>query len=66
MDFPNKIHIDNVVAIRKTPRALVCEIDGDTYVVPDSQIDGSSDVIEEGDEGELVVNEWWAHKEGLA
>ena len=65
MEFPNKTRIDDVIAIRKTAKALVCEIDGDQYVVPDSQIDDDSSVVEEGDEGELVVNEWWASKEGL-
>jgi hypothetical protein len=66
VSFANKTRIDDVTAIRKTAKALICEIDGMTYAVPDSQIDDESEVWAVGDEGVLVVNEWWAEKEGLA
>lgn len=65
-EFPKKAHLEDVYAVKKTTLALVCMIDDEEYVVPDSQIDDDSEVFDEGDEGTLVVNLWWAEKTGLA
>lgn len=65
-EFREKICIDNVVGKKKTAKALLCEIEGDEYFVPDSQIDDDSEVFAEGDEGTLIVSLWWAEQEKLA
>lgn len=64
-EFGKKVELTDVVAKYKTPRALICEIDGEEFVVPDSQIDDDSDVYAQGDKGTLIVNEWWAIQAGL-
>lgn len=64
-EFREKVRLEDAYGKKKTAKALICEIDGDEYAVPDSQIDDDSEVFEEGDEGTLIVNEWWARKAGL-
>lgn len=64
-DFKDKCEFRDVIAIRKTPKALICLIDTADFVVPDSQIDDDSEVYQEGDEGTLIVSAWWARKEGI-
>lgn len=64
-NFREKAYFDDVFAKKKTPKALICEIEDEEFVVPDSQIDEESEVIEEGDEGLLIVNQWWAEQVGL-
>lgn len=59
------VRIDDVIGKRKTPKALVCEIDGDEYIIPDSQITEDSEVWKEGDEGTLVITDWIADQKGL-
>lgn len=53
---------------RVSDKALLCEIDGEEYWVPKSQIvDGGAVTAEseEGAEGDIVVTAWWAHERGL-
>ena len=57
-------------AQRDTGKALLveCEDLGDTIWVPHSCIHDDSEVFDADNnaDGELVVLEWWARKEGLA
>jgi hypothetical protein len=70
--------LDNVTALRATEKALLCRIPievpraGQAPRVeyrevwcPQSVISDDSEVYRRGDEGQLVVQAWWAEKEGL-
>lgn len=52
---------------RETPKALLCEIEGDEYWIPKSQIHDDSEVYDAGEnrEGVLIVSEWIAKQKGL-
>lgn len=65
-EFAHKARFEDCLAIKKTPKALLVELpNGVLKLVPDSQIDDDSEVWQVGDDGVLVVNEWWAEQEGL-
>jgi hypothetical protein len=64
-EFKERICIDDVTILRTTDMALLCEIDGSEYWIPQSQIDDDSEVWEEGDEGMLVISKWIADQKGL-
>lgn len=51
--------------LKETDLALLVELDGEEVWIPKSVIDDDSEVYRVGDEGTLVVHEWWAEKEGL-
>ena len=57
-EFPNS------KAIAQTDKALRVIIDGEKRWVPQSVIHADSEVWKNGDEGTLVVQEWFAIKEG--
>lgn len=58
--------VETVVCIGESPRAIhVKRDDGATLWVPKSVIHEDSDVTGEGDEGDLVVHQWFAESEGL-
>ena len=61
----NTVQIPDVVVIKDTGRALLCEIEGEQIWIPQSQIDEDSEVYQEGDEGTLVITEWIAEQKGL-
>lgn len=66
-EFKNKVSFLKVKALRLTPNGnLICSCPewDDEVVVPDSQIDDDSEVFKVGDEGTLVVSEWWATQRG--
>lgn len=51
------------VALRETEKAILFkQEDGEEYWVPKSQIHDDSEVWKEGDEGILIVTEWFARK----
>lgn len=53
--------------VRETEKALLVELEtGEERWVPKSVVHDDSEVYEEGGEGTLVVQEWWAEKEGLS
>lgn len=62
---PDAVYLPDVRAIRETPRALLCVIDGEERWVPKSCIHDDSSVYDVGHEGELALCTWWAAKEGL-
>jgi len=52
-------------ALRQTDGALLVELEsGEEVWVPQSVIDEDSEVYEEGHEGDLVVSDWFARKQG--
>jgi hypothetical protein len=69
--YEETVSIDDVKAIRSTQMALLVRIGGKKEEggmevwIPQSQIDGNSEVWKEGDEGELVISQWIAEQKGL-
>lgn len=59
------VRIEDVYAKKKTDKALICVIDGDDYIIPDSQITDDSEVWQEGQRGDLVITDYIAEKKGL-
>lgn len=57
--------IENVVALRATEKALLCEVDGKQVWIPQKLIHDDSEVWKPGDEGELVIPMWLAEEKGL-
>lgn len=58
--------IDGAVCKAETEKAILVEaeiFDEPTWI-PQSQIQEESEVWKKGDEGLLVVSEWWAKKQG--
>ena len=64
-DFREKCEFPDTVAVKKTAKALICLISDEKFIVPDSQIDDSSEIWEEEQEGTLIVSSWWARKAGI-
>lgn len=65
-DFPYKVRIVDVLALKDSGRALLCKIEDEDVWIPHSQIDDESEVFHEGDTGVLVISEWIAERKGLA
>lgn len=61
----DEVRIPNVVGKHETEKAVLCVIDGEEKWIPKSQISDDSDVYGKGHEGDLIVTEWFAKKEGL-
>lgn len=59
------VKFENVKAFVETDLNLQLEIDGAEFWCPKAQIDPTSDIQEGSDSGILVVNEFWARKNGL-
>lgn len=57
--------IADVIAIRETEKAVLCEIYGEEIWIPKSAIMSDSEVKGDGDEGFLVIKSWLAKKEGF-
>lgn len=59
------VEIPDVKCLRDTEKALLCRTDaGDEVWVPKSVVDeNNSEVSDVGDEGVLVLEEWFAKKE---
>lgn len=60
-----QVEFENVTCIQETAHALLCIIDDEEVWVPQSQVTEDSEVYRKGDEGKLVVREWWATEKGL-
>lgn len=63
----NVVRLDGTECIKETDRALLVVVEDGTREVwiPKSVVDDDSEVFKEGDEGTLVVHEWFAQKEDL-
>jgi hypothetical protein len=59
------VEFTDVECVKETDLALLCVIDGVEHWVPKSQVLEDSEVNEEGDEGTLVITEWFALQEGI-
>lgn len=64
-NFDDKVEFPGTVAIRESPAALLCRIDGDNHWIPKSHIHDDSEVYKEGDTGTLIISEWIAKAKGL-
>jgi len=66
-DEDDVVRFDDCRAVHATTKALLVSIPelGDEIWVPQSVVHDESEVFDAGDEGELVLKEWWARKEGL-
>ncbi len=58
------VHLD-ARCLRETDKAILVEIDGDEYWIPQSQVSEDSEVWKEGDEGDLVISSWIAKQKQL-
>ena len=59
------VSIEDVECVKETAQAICCVIDGEEKWIPKSVIGDDSEVFEEGDEGTLVIHEWFAEKENI-
>jgi hypothetical protein len=58
--------VEDVKCVGETEAALKCLVGGHVKWVPKSVVhEDESEVTEEGDEGILVVDTWFAQKEGM-
>ncbi len=62
---PEWAEIDDVVCTYETENAILCEIGGEKVWVPRKLISEESFVAEKGDEGVLIVAEWFALQNDL-
>lgn len=61
------ISLGHAVCNGATPKALrVMLLDGTVHWVPRSVVHDDSEVYDLHHEGNLIVEEWWADKEGLS
>jgi hypothetical protein len=58
--------LDRVLCKKATKMAILCARKGKEFWVPQSVVHDDSEVYKEGDEGRLVVQLWFAEKEGWA
>lgn len=63
-DEPCSLGSTSVIA--ETEKAILCEVEGEEMWIPKSVIHDYSEVYGgEGEEGELIVQGWWAQKQGI-
>jgi hypothetical protein len=65
MEFKDQFSIADVTCLKDTDKAILVEIDGEEYWIPQSQVDDDSEVYQEGDKGVLVISHWIAVQKGL-
>ena len=65
MSSKDPVSFEDVTCLKDTDLAILVEIDGEEYWIPQSQVHEDSEVYQEGDEGRLVVSYWFAKREGL-
>ncbi len=59
------VEINDATVICETEKALLCEIGGEEYWLPKSQIGAGSEVSGRGDTGTLSIARWLAESRGL-
>jgi hypothetical protein len=59
------VALEDVKVLKETDKALLVDLEGEPVWVPKSCVDDDSEVYRLGDEGTLLVSEWWAIREGL-
>lgn len=65
-EYPMKVTLHDVEALRDAGKCLVCEIEGEEFLIPKSQIDDDSEVYKVGTSGDLILPEWLAKTMGLS
>ena len=67
MDLPeDKLFRCQATALKETENGgLLVDIDGEEIWIPQCTVDDKSEVYQEGDEGELIVEYWIAKQKGL-
>lgn len=65
-DRDDLCEFDDVFVEAETASAILCNIDGDKYWIPQSQVHANSEVWHVEDEGKLVITRWIAEQKGLA
>jgi hypothetical protein len=58
-------YLEDVLCIHETAKALLVKVDDKQLWVPKSVIKGLSEIRKKGDEGVLIVAQWFAEKENL-
>jgi hypothetical protein len=61
---PETISFPNSKAIKATRTDVLVEVDGKQRWVPQRWIHDDSEIWRAGDEGVLVVEEWWVEENG--
>jgi hypothetical protein len=56
---------EDVTAKASSSKALLCEIDGEEFWIPKSQIHDDSEVYAKDQTGKLVISRWIAEEKGL-
>ena len=59
------VRLQDVTCVAATDRAILCEIEGEKFWIPLSQVHDDSSVYELDDVGELVITEWIALEKNL-
>ena len=59
------VEFENVAIETETDLALLCNIDDIKHWIPKSVVHEDSEVSSEGDTGTIVLQRWFAEKEGL-
>ena len=59
------VEFENVAIETETDLALLCNIDDKKHWIPKSVVHEDSEVSSEGDTGTIVLQRWFAEKEGL-
>ncbi len=60
-----QIEFQDCEATGETDLALCVEVEGEEVWIPKSLVADESEVQERGDEGELIIPEWFAIEKGL-
>lgn len=58
------VRVGGVMCVWETERALKCVVEGEEVWVPKSVVLEESEVREEGEEGDLVVERWFGVERG--
>jgi len=59
------VELEDVSVEAETDLALLCNIDDKKHWIPKSVVHEDSEVSSEGDTGTIVLQRWFAGKEGL-
>ena len=59
------VELEDVSVEAETDLALLCNIDEKKHWIPKSVVNEDSEVSSEGDTGTIVLQRWFAEKEGL-
>ncbi len=59
------VPFEDVMCKAETTKAILVEIGGEDFWIPQNQISDESEVWREGDEGTLIITDWLAMQKGL-